>query len=138
MNTKEKIFALFPFIFVFYEVTNYLANDMYLPALPTLTGDLNTTIHLAQLTLSTWFFGTASMQLILGPLSDRFGRRPILLGGGLVFIIATLICALSTNIHTLIMARFFQGCAVCSVVTAGYSTIHEIYEHTQAIRILAV
>src|ERR1700722_16800377 len=98
MPTKlEKLFLLFPFILVFYEVTNYLANDMYLPALPHMTIDLRTTAQMAQQTLTTWFLGTASLQLFLGPLSDRLGRRPILFGGGLVFIISTLICALASN-----------------------------------------
>lgn len=138
MKIQQKIFTLFPFILVFYEITNYLANDMYLPALPILTRDLHTTAHLAQLTLTTWFFGSASMQLILGPLSDRFGRRPILLGGGLIFISSTLVCTFTQSIEVLLIARFFQGCAVCSVITAGYASIHEFYEHIHAIKILAI
>ena len=82
--------------------------------------------------------GTASLQLFLGPLSDRFGRRPILLGGGLVFILATIFCAAANTIQILLIARFFQGCAVCTIGTAGYSSIHEFYDQIKAIKLLAV
>lgn len=135
---KEKIFAIFPFLLVFYEITTYLANDMYLPALPSIAADLNTTTHYAQMTLTTWFFGTVSMQLLLGPLSDRYGRRIIVLGGGIIFLLATLVCALTSQIDVLLIARFFQGCAVCSVTTAGYSSIHEMYKSKEAIHIIAI
>ncbi len=138
LSKQEKILALFPFLLVFYEITNYLANDMYLPALPSLATDLGITPHLAQQTLTTWFLGSASLQLFLGPLSDRLGRRPILLGGGAVFILSTIVCAMTTNINILLTARFFQGCAVCSIGTAGYSSIHEIYDRMRAIKILAL
>ncbi len=86
----------------------YLSNDMYLPALPQMTQALSTTPALTQMSLTTWFFGAASMQLLLGPLSDKYGRRPILLGGGVIFIAATLICAITSDISTLLVARFFQ------------------------------
>lgn len=137
-SPSQKFFSLFPCFLVLYEVTNYLANDMYLPALPQIVRDLDTTAQLAQQTLTVFFLGSASLQLLLGPLSDRWGRRPILFAGGLLFLLSTLFCMLATDIHALLIARFFQGCAVCSVVTAGYSSIHELYAHTRAIQILAI
>ncbi|TAK74956.1 MAG: Bcr/CflA family efflux MFS transporter [Gammaproteobacteria bacterium] len=137
-DNQEKLYSLFPFLLVFYEITNYLANDMYLPALPHLAADLSIPTHLAQQTLTAWFLGTTSLQLILGPFSDRFGRRLVLLGGGVVFIISTIICALTANIQVLLTARFFQGCAICTIGTAGYSSIHEIFDRIKAIKILAV
>ena len=135
---SQKMLSLFPFLLVFYEISNYLANDMYLPALPQITTDLFTTVHTAQQTLTVFFLGAASLQLFLGPLSDRLGRRPIFFAGGFIFILSTAFCMLATHIHTLLIARFFQGCAVCFIVTAGYSTIHEIYDHIKAIQILAI
>ncbi len=133
----KKLSSLFPFFLVFYEVTNYLANDMYLPALPQITTYLHTTIQSTQQTLTIWFLGTASLSLFLGPLSDRLGRRPVLFAGGFLFILSTWFCMTATNIYMLLIARFFQGCAVCFVVTAGYASIHEIYDHIKAIKILA-
>jgi Bcr/CflA subfamily drug resistance transporter len=111
---------------------------MYLPALPALVSDLNTTNILGQFTLTVWLLGTASFQLVLGPLSDIYGRRLVLLGGGLVFVMSTIICALACDIRLLLIARFFQGSAVCSVVVAGYATIHDLYNHITAVRIIAL
>ncbi|MCP4474933.1 MAG: multidrug effflux MFS transporter [Gammaproteobacteria bacterium] len=128
---------LFPLLLVLYEMVIYLANDAYLPALPTMVDDLHTSHHLVLLTLTAWFTGTTSMQLILGPLADRYGRRPILLIGGIVFIIATLLCSFTSNIHLFLFARFMQGTAAASVVIPGYATIHELFDYRRAIHTLA-
>jgi Bcr/CflA subfamily drug resistance transporter len=134
----SKYILLFPLLLVLYEISTYLANDMYLPALPSIVTDLNTNTSSAQQTITIWFLGTMSLQLFLGPLSDRLGRRPILLTGGIIFILATVICAKATNITTLLLARFLQGCVVCTIGTTGYSSIHELFEQSTAIRILAI
>lgn len=129
---------IFPLLLVFYEITTYLSNDMYLPALPSIMHDLLTTHSLTQLTITTWALGASSIQLFMGPLADRYGRRPILFMGGIVFIISTALCAVSTNITFLLISRFLQGTAVCSVTIAGYATIHELFDQQQAIKTLAL
>ncbi|MDP3704707.1 MAG: multidrug effflux MFS transporter [Legionellaceae bacterium] len=134
---SEKILNFFPIALVIYEISNYLANDAYLPAMPGIAEQLQTTNHLVQLTLTSFFLGNATMQLILGPISDRYGRRVLLLGGGIIFIITTLICALSHNIYTLLIIRFFQGAAVTSMIIAGYATVHAMYDQVRAIKTLA-
>ena len=133
---KKTISIVFPLLLVLYELAAYLSNDMYLPALPQLMQDFRVSYSSAQSTLTSWFLGSAAMQLFLGPLSDRFGRRPILLWGGALFIFATLLCAITTQINVFIVARFLQGCAICSLVVAGYASIHELLDHTHAIRTL--
>lgn len=130
--------AILPFLLVCYEVITYLSTDMYLPALPQMMHELGITPDLAQLTLTAWFFGSASLSLLLGPIADRYGRRFLLFLGGCVFVIATLFCATTQIITLLLIARFFQGCAACSVFVAAYATIHEIYEHKKAIHVLAL
>lgn len=136
-NTIKTI-GIFPYLLVFYEIATYLANDLYLPALPRITTDLQTTTSMVQQTLTAWFLGSSSLQLILGPLSDRFGRKPILLVGGLIFICSTLICALTSNLHTLLIARFLQGVVVATLGTAGYASIHESYDRVTVIQILTI
>lgn len=133
-----KNIKLFPILLVLYEVTVYLSNDMYLPAVPQLMRDLNIDTHMAQLTLASWFLGGVSLSLILGPISDYYGRRPVVLLGGVLYVGTTLICALTSNINLLLVARFFEGATQCSVVVAGYAAIHELFETKQAIRILAL
>lgn len=126
---------LFPMLLVCYEVITYLSNDMYLPGLPALMQDFNISQDLAQYTLTLWFLGSASMQLIVGPLSDRFGRKLILLSGGVLFILSSFLCAITTDINWMLLGRLIQGCTVCSVVVAGYAAIHESYDTKAAIRI---
>lgn len=134
----KRLLLLFPFLLVSYEIATYLSNDMYLSALPSIEADFKTTTFLTQASLTTWFLGSASLQLFLGPLSDRYGRRPILLIGGFIFVLASIACALSTNITMLLIARFFEGWGVCSMIVAGYAAIHELYDQAAAIRTLAL
>lgn len=134
---SNEVLNLFPVLLVFYEIANYLANDAYLPALPIISQQLHTTSHLAQLTLTMFFLGNATMQLILGPISDRYGRRTLLLSGGLVFLSTTLFCALTSNIYSMLIARYLQGSAVTSLIIAGYATIHAMYDQTRSIKTLA-
>lgn len=134
----KRSMMIFPILLALYEVVTYLSNDAYLPGLPQIARDLHTTLHLAQLTVTVIFMGSASMQMFLGPIADRVGRRPVLLLGGLVFIFSTLGCSLTNNIYHLLAFRFIQGATVTSLVIAGYSTIHDLYEQKQAIHILAI
>lgn len=134
----KRSMMIFPILLALYEVVTYLSNDAYLPGLPQIARDLHTTLHLAQLTVTVIFMGSASMQMILGPIADRVGRRPVLLVGGLVFILSTLGCSLTNNIYHLLVFRFIQGATVTSLVIAGYSTIHDLYEQKQAIHLLAI
>lgn len=77
------------------------------------------------------------MQLVVGPLSDRLGRRPVLICGMLLFVLSTLCCALTTEFDIFVLARFVQGTTVCFVIVAGYASIHELFEQARAIHILA-
>lgn len=136
--TKKSSSLLFPILLVLYEIATYLSNDMYLPALPEMMTDLGLSIQEAQLTLTTWFVGSASMPLIMGVISDRYGRRPVLLVGGIIYIFSTIVCAITTSVSVLLMARVIQGGMVASVLVPGYACIHELYEQKEAIRMLAL
>ena len=133
-----KIFWAFPLLLALYEMVGYLSTDAYLPALPHIQVALHTSHHLVQLTLTTWFMGLTSMQLILGPLSDRIGRRPILLTGGVIFILSTIGCAFIHNIYSFLILRFIQGATITSIIVSGYSTIHELFNEKQAIHTIAI
>jgi DHA1 family multidrug/chloramphenicol efflux transport protein-like MFS transporter len=135
--TKKNYSFLFPLLLVLYELPTYLSNDAYLPALPTIMHDFGTTQRLVQLTLTTWFLGTAFLQLVLGPIADRYGRRPVLLTGGIVFVISSVGCALAPNIGSLLIFRFIQGLTITSMIVAGYSTVHDLFDHNKAIHTLA-
>ncbi len=135
---QQRNYLLFPLILVFYEIAIYLSNDMYLPALPEMMRDLGLTSQQAQLTLTLWFLGSASLSIFVGPLSDRYGRRKVLMVGSLIYILVSIVCALSTSMAVLLTARFIEGSMMATMLVPGYASIHELFEQKQAIRILAL
>lgn len=128
----------FPLLLATYEIVTYLSTDAYLPALTHLAQAFNTTQSMVQLTLSIWFMGSATLQLLLGPLSERFGRRRILLIGGGCYVIASLGCAWATQLPLFLLARFLQGATIASMTVAGYATLHDALDRAQAIQALAI
>ncbi|MFJ9520104.1 multidrug effflux MFS transporter [Kitasatospora sp. NPDC101801] len=86
-----------------------LTTDLYLPAIPALTGDLGSTAPAAQLTLTGSLLGLAIGQLVFGPMSDRLGRRRPLLAGLVLYTLSTLICAFAGSMPVLVGGRFLQG-----------------------------
>jgi MFS transporter, DHA1 family, multidrug resistance protein len=96
---------------VLLSATAPLATDLYLPGLPTVADSLHTTNVATQLTLTTFMFGMGVGQLLTGALSDGWGRRRLLIGGTIAFVVASVLCALAPSIAVLIAARLMQGFA---------------------------
>lgn len=96
---------LFPLFLILYEFCTNMSNDMYLSALPRISEDFSTSANLVQLTITAWLAGDTSVQLIVGPLADRYRRRFILFGGGLLFVLSTLGCALAPSIGFLLLIK---------------------------------
>ncbi len=92
-----------------------MGTDLYTPSFPPLVRDLHTTTQLVQLTVTTYFIGFTLGQFFLGPLSDRTGRRTVVLTGIPFLIVASFLCAISTNITSLLTFRFLQGLGIASV-----------------------
>jgi len=86
-----------------------VSTDFYLPSLPSIATYFSVGEAQAQLTLSAFLVGFAATMLVFGPLSDRFGRKPVLMGGLVIFTLASIACALSTSIEQLIAARMVQA-----------------------------
>lgn len=134
---KKHVTIVFPMLVALYEIAAYLSMDMYLPALPQIMQDLQASQYSTELTITLWFIGQAIVYLPLGLVADRYGRRTFLLTGGVIFVIASLVCALATDISVLIIARFLQGATICSVLIAGYGSVHELFSDKEAVIILA-
>lgn len=128
----------FPIFLLLYSFTGNVSNDIYMPSMPILVNVFNTSEHWIQLTLALWFLGDAVPQLILGPVADRYGRRVLLLIGGLMFLFSTLICAISTHIGSFLVARFFQGAGVCSLTIVSFVVLHELFDAHQSVRLLSL
>lgn len=111
--------------------------DLYLPALPTLQRDLGTSIAAAQLTQSALMISFGLGQLVCGPLSDRFGRRPVLLIGLALYTAASLAGAASHSITALIAWRILQGAAMAAAVTCARSIVRDLHEPQTGARVMS-
>ena len=115
-----------------------MAIDMYLPALPTIARDLHATQGQAELSMTTFFLGLMLGQPFYGPLSDRLGRKRPLVGGMMLFVLASIACSLATAAPVLIAGRFLQGLGSGSAIAISAATIRDRYTGHQAARLLAL
>jgi DHA1 family bicyclomycin/chloramphenicol resistance-like MFS transporter len=114
-----------------------LATDIYLPALPTIATALAASVGEAQLTLSVFLVGFAVSQLIYGPLADWIGRKPVIITGLMVFVGASIGCALATSIEAMIVLRFLQALGGCVGPVLGRAAVRDIHGPKEAARVLS-
>ncbi|AWN26942.1 Bcr/CflA family multidrug efflux MFS transporter [Streptomyces sp. NEAU-S7GS2] len=105
-----------------------LSMDMYLPALPQVTAALHSPAATVQLTLTTCLAGMALGQMIVGPMSDKWGRRRPLLAGMVIYVLATALCAVATNAELLIAFRLLQGLAGAAGIVIARAVVRDLYD----------
>ncbi|PKR85341.1 multidrug effflux MFS transporter [Heyndrickxia camelliae] len=115
-----------------------LSIDMYLPALPTLTKQLQTSASVAQLSLTACLIGMAAGQLFIGPLSDVKGRRKPLLMTLILYAIASLLCAVSSSIWMLIILRFIQGASGAAGIVIARASVRDMFSGTELTKFFAL
>ena len=115
-----------------------LTTDMYLPSLPDIARLLGASSAQVQLTISAYLIGFAAGQIIYGPVSDRHGRKPVLIGAIALYCAASLACALSTSIEMLIVARAFQALGGSGGIVLTRAIVRDIYSGAHAGRELSV
>lgn len=108
-----------------------LSLDMYLPALPKLADDLDTTVSLVQLSLTACMLGLSLGQLLAGPLSDMKGRRGPLLAGLMVYTVTSVLCVAVSNIWVFLALRFIQGLAGAAGIVISRAMARDMYEGTK-------
>jgi DHA1 family bicyclomycin/chloramphenicol resistance-like MFS transporter len=116
---------------------NPLSINIVVPSMPTIRIDLSTDFATIQYILSAYLVATAVAQLFLGPLSDRFGRRPVLIVGLGVFVAASIACAFVQSIGMLIAARLLQGAGGCAGIALGRAIVRDRYDREQSASVLA-
>ncbi len=114
-----------------------LSTDLYLPSLPTLARVFATDAARVQLTLSVFLVGFAIAQLAYGALSDRFGRRPVMLVGLSLYFLASLACQFAESIEALIAARFLQAVGACAGPVLGRAIVRDVWGPLDAVRVLS-
>jgi DHA1 family bicyclomycin/chloramphenicol resistance-like MFS transporter len=112
--------------------------DIFLPSLPDMTRVFATDVSHVQTTLSIFVAGFALAQLVLGPLSDRFGRRPVLLAGTGLYCAASILCLFARSIETLILARLLQAFGACAGPVLSRAIVRDVFPPDRAARTLAV
>jgi MFS transporter, DHA1 family, multidrug resistance protein len=115
-----------------------LAIDMYLPALPTITADLQSSTGAVQLSLAVYFFGIAIGQIVYGPLSDRWGRRPALLAGLGLFVASSVGCAWAATVEMLVVFRFAQALGGCAPLVVPRAIVRDYFDERGSARMLSV
>lgn len=114
-----------------------ITTDLYLPALPELTAQLSAPMAQAQLTLTALLLAFGGSQLVWGPLSDRFGRRPILLIGLAAYVLASIASSLAPSMGWLIVWRTLQGAAMGAGVMCARAIVRDLYAPTQGARVMS-
>ncbi|MCA1223167.1 multidrug effflux MFS transporter [Streptomyces sp. 8L] len=105
-----------------------LSTDMYLPALPAVTGALHAPAATVQITLTACLIGMALGQIVIGPMSDKWGRRRPLLVGMTVYVVASVVCALAPNAEVLIGVRLVQGLAGAAGVVISRAVVRDLFD----------
>ena len=115
-----------------------LTLDLHLPALPAMADYFHSSDSQLQLTLTLYTLGSAISLLVSGPLTDRFGRRPVLLAGLLLYVVATVTCALADSLGVLVIARLFQALGGCCTTVIGRVIVRDYFDRHEQARLLGL
>ena len=128
----------FPIALILYDFAAYLSTDLIQPGIINGVRDFNADVSLAPAAVSLYLAGGMALQWLLGPLSDRIGRRPVLIAGALIFTLACAATLFTTSMTQFLIARFVQGTSICFIATVGYVTVQEAFGQTKAIKLMAI
>jgi len=114
-----------------------LTIDIYLPAFSAIARDFAVSDAIVQLSLSTYFIGLAFGQIFYGPIIDRYGKKPPLFFGLILFLAASLLCSFATSINQIIILRFFQAFGACACTVVPRSIVRDIFSPQESARVFS-
>ncbi len=114
-----------------------LSIDTYLPSLPAIAKGFGVAASAVQLSVSAYFIGLAAGQVFAGPLSDRFGRRPVLFVGFALFLVASAACAIAPDVELLVVARAVQGLGAAASAAVGRAVVRDVWSGDRAARAMS-
>jgi len=129
---------LFPLALVLFEFATYIAHDMIQPGMLIVTSEFSVGPEWVSTSLTAYLIGGVVLQWLLGPLSDKFGRRPVMLSGILFFAVACMLTHWVSSIEEFVSLRFIQGISLCFIGAVGYAAIQEAFDEALAVRIMAL
>ncbi|WP_180174743.1 MFS transporter [Acinetobacter sp. YH01022] len=136
--TLNRATLMFPLALVLFEFSVYIGNDLVQPAMLAITKDFGVSSSWAPSSMSFYLLGGACVAWLLGPLSDRLGRKKVLLAGVLFFVLCCLLILLTKNIESFLALRFLQGIGLTVISAVGYAAIQETFEERDAIKVMAL
>lgn len=136
--TLNRATLMFPLALVLFEFSVYIGNDLVQPAMLAITKDFGVSSSWAPSSMSFYLLGGACVAWLLGPLSDRLGRRKVLLSGVLFFVLCCLLILFTQNIESFLALRFLQGIGLTVISAVGYAAIQETFEERDAIKVMAL
>lgn len=129
---------LFPLCLVLYEFSTYIGNDMIQPGMLSVVAEFGVGNEWVPTSMTAYLASGMFLQWLLGPLSDRIGRRPVMLTGVVWFIVTCLATLLAQTIEQFTLLRFLQGISLCFIGAVGYAAIQESFEEAVCIKITAL
>lgn len=129
---------IFPLSLVLFEFAVYIAHDMIQPGILNVTTEFGVGPEWVSASLSAYLAGGVVLQWLLGPLSDKYGRRPVMLGGVVFFMLVCALTQWSQTIEQFIALRLLQGMSLCFIGAVGYAAIQEAFSETLSVRIMAL
>jgi DHA1 family multidrug/chloramphenicol efflux transport protein-like MFS transporter len=129
---------MFPLAVVLFEFCVYIANDMIQPGMIAVTTDFHVSTEWVARSLTAYLIGGTLLTWLLGPLSDRMGRRPVMLFGAVMFAVSLLLILFAWNIETFMLIRIVQGVGLCYIMAVGYAAIQESFEDKAAVKVMAM
>ena len=137
-TTLSRATLMFPLALVLFEFSVYIGNDLVQPAMLAITKEFGVSSSWAPSSMSFYLLGGACVAWLLGPLSDRVGRKKVLLAGVLFFVVCCLLILLTQNIESFLVLRFLQGIGLTVISAVGYAAIQETFEERDAIKVMAL
>lgn len=138
MTKLSRATLMFPLALVLFEFSVYIGNDLVQPAMLAITKEFGVDSVWAPSSMSFYLLGGACVAWLMGPLSDRLGRKKVLLAGVIFFVITCLLILLTHNIETFLALRFLQGFGLSVIAAVGYAAIQETFEERDAIKVMAL
>ena len=137
-TTLSRATLMFPLALVLFEFSVYIGNDLVQPAMLAITKDFGVSSVWAPSSMSFYLLGGACVAWLMGPLSDRLGRKKVLLAGVSFFAITCLLILCTQTIESFLALRFLQGFGLSVISAVGYAAIQETFEERDAIKVMAL
>lgn len=138
MTSLSRAALVFPLALVLYEFSVYIANDMVQPSMITVVREYGASAEWIPRSMTAFLLGGTLLTWLLGPLSDRIGRRPVMLAGVALFIVSCLAILLAWNIESYMLIRVVQGLGLCFIGAVGYAAVQEAFDEKTAVKVMAL